>query len=88
MPIRMRSRTRRDPSRDAVVLDEVADGFGSIHDITGTDGLMCFGESAQRFWIGLDLLGFAQGKVGLDGVGDFLLHAAVVFRCSGTQGRI
>lgn len=56
-----------------MVLDEGADGPGSIHDITGTDGLTCLGESAQRFWIGLDLLGFAQGKVGLDGIGDFLL---------------
>ena len=71
-----------------MVLDEGVDGFGSIHDITGPDGLTCLGESAQRFWIGLDLLGFAQGKVGLDGVGDFLLHAAVVFHGSGTQGRV
>lgn len=54
-----------------MVLDQGADCVGSIDDITGTDRLTCLGEGAQSFWVRLDLYGFAQGKEGLDGVGDF-----------------
>ena len=84
----LQSRACRDRSRGAVVLDEGARGFGSEDDITSTDGLTGLDKSAQSFGVGLDLLGFAQGKVGLDGVDNFLLHAAVVLRGGRTQGRV
>jgi hypothetical protein len=81
----MRSPARTGRSRGVTAFDQNTDGFGAIDNIAGADGLACLGESAQRFGVGLDLSGFPQGEIGLDGMDYRLMHAAVIFRGNGSQ---
>ena len=60
-------------------------GFGTEDDIAGPDGLARLGKGTQRFGVGPDLLGLTPGQVCLNGMGDLLLHAAVVFRSGSAQ---
>ncbi len=59
--------------------------FGTEDDIAGPDGLARLGKAAQRFGVGFDLFGLTAGEVRLNGMGDLLLHAAVIFRGGGAQ---
>ena len=82
----MRSRARGALSRIAVALEESPSRFGSVDDITDTDGLRRLGKSTQSFWIGLDLLGLPEAKVSLNGVGNLLAHTTMI-PCSGRPDR-
>lgn len=60
-------------------------GLSSVDDIARTDGLARLGEGAKCVGVGLDLVSFAQGQVGLDGVHHRLMQAAVIFLCGGAE---
>jgi hypothetical protein len=70
------------------VPDERANGFGAEYNIAGTDRLTRRGKGTQSFGIRLDLLGLTPSKIRLDGMSDFLLHAAAVLSGSNAQGLI
>src|SRR5699024_3379825 len=70
-----RSRARTIRSRSAAPTHQAPHGLGAVDDVA----FVSLGQSTKRFGVCFHFSGFACGKVGLDGVYDRLMQAAMIF---------